>query len=89
MTDGIDDALRERYVNKTDKGGNSSIPGFVGLRVPTAAKLPATFVPAIIKIKDNVVVKGHWKDLLLHRYVFGFLDASPIGFKIVKNDLDK
>ncbi len=51
--------------------------------------MPAIFVPAIIKIKDNVVVKSHWKDLLCRHYFYGLLDASPIGFKIVKNDLDK
>ncbi len=42
-----------------------------------------------MKIKDNVVVKGHWKDLLRRRYFYGLLDVSLIGFKIVKNDLDK
>ncbi len=42
-----------------------------------------------MKIKDNVVVKGHWKDLLRRRYFYRLLDVSLIGFKIVKNDLDK
>ncbi len=63
VTDGIDDNLRERYVNKMDKGGDGLTPGLVGLRIPTIAKLPATFVPTIMKIKDNVDGKGHWKDL--------------------------
>ncbi len=39
--------------------------------------------------KDNVVVKGHWKDLLRRRYFYRLLDVSLIRFKIVKNDLDK
>ncbi len=47
-----------------DKGGDSLTLGLVRLRIPSIAKLPATFVPTIMKIKDNVVVKGHWKDLL-------------------------
>ncbi len=64
-------------------------PGLVGLCVPTIAKLPATFVPTIMKIKDNVVVKRHWKDLLCCHYFHRLLDISPIGLKIVKNDLDK
>ncbi len=89
MADGVDDALCERYVNKTNKGGDGSTPGLVELCVPTIAKLPATFVPTIMKIKDNVIVKGHWKDLLSRQYVCRLLDISLIGFKIVKNDLDK
>ncbi len=87
--DGIYDALHERYINKTDKGGDGSTPGLVSFRVPTVAKLPVTFVLAIIKMRDNVVVKGHWKDLLCHRYFYRLLDVSLIGFKIVKNYLDK
>ncbi len=87
--DGIDSALCERYVNKTNKGGDGSTPSLVGLRGLAIAKLPVTFVPTVIKIKDNVIVKGHWKDLLHRRYFYGFLDISLIGFKIVKNDLDK
>ncbi len=86
MADGIDDALLERYINKTVKGGDGSTPGLVGLRVPTIAKLPASFVPTIMKIKDNIVVKGHWKDSLRRPYFYGLLDVSLIGFKIVKND---
>ncbi len=89
VADGIDDALCERYVNKMKKGGDGSTPGLVGLRVPTIAILPATFVPIIMKIKDNVVVKGHWKDLLSRQCVCRLLDVSLIGFKNVKNDLDK
>ncbi len=38
VADGVDDALRKRYVNKMDKEGDSSTPGLVGLRVPTIAK---------------------------------------------------
>ncbi len=89
VADGIDNALRKRYVNKTDKGGDGSTPGLVELRIPTIAKLPATFVPTIMKIIDNVVVKGHRKDLLRRRYFYRLLDILLIGFKIVKNDLDK
>ncbi len=89
MADGVDNAMRKRYVNETDEGGDGSTPGLVRFRVPTIAKLPATYVPTIMKIKDNVVVKGHWKDSLRHRYFYGLLDVSLIGFKIVKNDLDK
>ncbi len=59
VTNGVDDALRKRYINKTDKGGDGTTPGLVGLHVPTTAKLPATYVPPIMKIKDNVVIKGH------------------------------
>ncbi len=59
VADGVDDALHERYINKTDKEGDGSTPGLIGLSVPTIAKLPATFVPTIMKIKENVVVKGH------------------------------
>ncbi len=69
VANGIDDALCKRYVNKKDKGGDGSTPGMVRLRIPTIAKLPATFVPTIVKIKDNVVVEGHWKDLLRRRYL--------------------
>ncbi len=65
-----------------------STPGLVGLRVPTIAKLPATFVLAIMKIKDNIAVKGQWKDLLCRHYFYRLLDISLIGFKIVKNNLD-
>ncbi len=43
----------------------------------------------ITKIKDIVVIKGHWKDLLHRRYFYRLLHISLIGFKIVKNDLDK
>ncbi len=89
VANGVDDALRERYVNKTDKGGNGSTRGLVGLRIPTIAKLPATFVPTIMKFKDNIVIKSHWKDLLHRRYFYGLLNISLIGFKIVKNDLNK
>ncbi len=89
VVDGIDGSLRKRYVNKTDKVSDGWIPGLVGLRVSTIAKLPATFVPTIMKIKGNVVVKGHWKHLLRHHYFYRLLDISLIGFKIVKNDLDK
>ncbi len=89
VADGIDDALHERYVNKMDKGDDDSTPDFVGLRIPTIAKLPITFVQTIMKIKDNVAVKGHWKDLLRRRYFYGLLDVFLIGFKIVKNGLDK
>ncbi len=88
VTDGVDNTLCERYVNKMDKGGDGSTPGLVGLRISTIAKLLATFVPTILKIK-NKVVKGHWKDLLHRRYFYRFLDVSLIGFKIVENDLDK
>ncbi len=84
----VDYTLCERYVNKMDKGGDSSTPGLVELRVPTIAKFPATFV-LTMKIKDNIGVKGHWKDLLRHRYFYRLLDLSLIGFKIVKNNLDK
>ncbi len=34
MADGIDDALRERYINKMYKRGDGSTPGLVGLRIP-------------------------------------------------------
>ncbi len=88
VADGVDDALRERYINETDKGVDGSTLGLIGLRLPTIAKLPITFVPTIMKIKDNVV-KGHWKDLLHRSYFYRFLDISLIGFKIVKNNLDK
>ncbi len=37
VVDGVDDALLERYVNKTDKGGDASTPGLVGICVPTIA----------------------------------------------------
>ncbi len=89
VANGVDDALHERYINKTDERGDSSTLGLVGLCVPTIAKLPATFVPTIMEIKDYVVVKGHWKDLLRRRYFYRLLDLSLIAFKIVKNDLDK
>ncbi len=89
MANGVDDTLRKRYINKTDKeGDNGTTPSSVGLRFPTIAKLPATFVPIIIKIKDNIVLKG-WKDLLHHHYFYRLLDVSLIGFKIIKNDLYK
>ncbi len=53
MTDGVDDTLHKRYVNKTDKGGDDSTSGSsVGLCILTMAKLPATFVPTIMKIKE-------------------------------------
>ncbi len=68
VADCVDEALCERYVNETDKGGDGSTPGLVGLCVPTIAKLAATFVLTSMKIKDNVVVKGHWKDLLHCRH---------------------
>ncbi len=42
-----------------------------------------------MKIKDNVVVKGHWKNLLHRRYFYRLLDISLIEFRTVKNDLDK
>ncbi len=89
VANGVEDALCKRYVNKTDTRGDGSTPGLVGLRAPTIAKLPATFVPTIMKIKDNVVVKPHRKDLLRRRYFYGLLDVSVIGLKIIKNDLDK
>ncbi len=89
VVDGIDDALHKRYVNKTDKEGDGLTPGLVRLRVPTTAKLLANFVPTSMKMKDNVVVKGHWKDLLRRRYFYTLLDVSLIRFKIVKKDLDK
>ncbi len=89
VADGIDDALHERYVNKTDRGDDGSTPGLVGLHIPTIAKLPATFFPASMKITDNIVVKGHWKNLLHRRYFYGLLDVPLIGFTIVKNNLDK
>ncbi len=89
VADGVDNILRKRYVNKTDKGGDGSTSGLVGLCIPTIAKLPATFVPSIMKIKGNVVVKDHWKDLLHRRCFYRLLDVSMIGFKIVKNHLDK
>ncbi len=89
VVDGIDDTLRERYVNKMDEGGDGSIPGLVGLCTSAIAKLRATLVPAIIKIEDNVVVKGYWKDLLCRRYFYRILDISLFGFKIVKNNSDK
>ncbi len=89
VADGVDNALCKIYVNKTDKAGDGSTFGLVGLRVPTIAKFPATFVPTIIKIKDNIVVKGRWKDLLRRCYFYRLLDVSLIGFKIVKNDFDK
>ncbi len=50
VADCVDDALCERYGKKTDKGGDSSTPGLVRLHIPTIAKLPATFVPSIMKI---------------------------------------
>ncbi len=78
VDDGVDNTLHERYVNKMDKKGDGLTPGLVGLHIPTTAKLPATFVPTI-----------HWKDLLHRPYFYEFLDVSLIGFKIVKNDLDK
>ncbi len=81
VVDGVDDTLCKTYVGST--------PVFVGLRILTTTKLPSTSVPTIMKIKDNVVVKGHWKDLLRHRYFYRLLEVSPIGLKIVKNDLDK
>ncbi len=71
VADGIDHTLCERYINRTDKGGDCSTPGLVGI-----AKLPATFVPTIMKIKDNVVVKGHWNHLLRLRYFYRLLDIS-------------
>ncbi len=89
VADGVDDTQRKRYINNTDKGGDGSTPGLIGLRVSTIAKLPVTFVPTIMKIKDNIVVKCHWKDLLRRRYFYRLLDESLIGFKIVKNNLDK
>ncbi len=89
VANGIDNALCERYVNKTDKEGDGSTPDFIRLRVLTIAKLPATFVPNMMKNKDNVVVKGHWKNLLRRCYFNRLLDTSLIVFKIVKNDLDK
>ncbi len=42
VANGVDDTQCERYVNKTNKGGDTSTPGLVGLRVPTIAKLPTT-----------------------------------------------
>ncbi len=42
VVDSIGDALPERYVNKTNKGGDGSTPSLVGLWVPTIPKLPAT-----------------------------------------------
>ncbi len=89
VADCIDDALCKRYVNKTDKGGYGSTPSLIGLCIPTTAKMPATFVPTIMKIKDNVVVKSHWKDLLHRCYFYRLLNVSLIGFKIVKNYFDK
>ncbi len=88
VADGVDDALCERYVNKTDNGGDGSTPALVGLCIPTIAKLLVTFIPTIVKIKDNIV-KSHWKDLLHRRYFYRLLDVSLIGFKIVNNDLDE
>ncbi len=40
------------------------------LNSQTIAKLPPPFVPTIMKIKDNVAVKGYWKDLLRRRYFY-------------------
>ncbi len=42
VADGVDDALCERYVNKTDKGGDGSTPGLVGLRISTMVGEPST-----------------------------------------------
>ncbi len=89
VINGIDNALCKREINKMGKGGNELTPGLVGLHVPNIAKLPATFVPTIMKIKDNIVVKGHWTNLLRCHYFYRLLDVSLIGFKIVQNDLDK
>ncbi len=72
VTDGVDDTLHERYVNRMDKEGDGSTPGLIELCVTTIVKLPAVFVPTIMKIKDNVVVKGHRKD----RYFYELMDVS-------------
>ncbi len=78
-----------QHQRKCIREATALLPGLVGLHVPNIAKLPATFVLTIMKIKDNVVVKGRWKDLLYRHYFYGLLDVSLIGFKIVKNDFDK
>ncbi len=56
------------------------------LRVPTIAKLLATFVPTIIKIKDNVVVKGlclMLSDLkFLTDIIFEYRPAKTINLQI-------